>query len=238
MNSRKLRRSLAGVLAAGMLLTGAVTGGGAAQAAGNTQVQTFQFYKMTNQNMLDQIGQQYGIDLQKLFESYPQLQNPGIPQDATAPSQPADNVTPPASNGNTGNTGSQPADTGAQSQDSAYAAEVVSLVNQERSKAGLAPLASDAALSRVALDKAKDMYHNNYFSHQSPTYGSPFDMMRSYGISYSYAGENIASGQRTPQEVVTAWMNSPGHKANILGANFTKIGVGFYNNQWVQHFTG
>jgi uncharacterized protein YkwD len=88
----------------------------------------------------------------------------------------------------------------------------------------------------MALDKAKDMYNKGYFDHNSPTYGSPFDMMKQYGISYRYAGENIAKGQRTPQEVMTAWMNSPGHRANILSANFTTIGVAYYNGVWVQEF--
>ncbi|GGD75607.1 CAP domain-containing protein [Paenibacillus nasutitermitis] len=120
---------------------------------------------------------------------------------------------------------------------SSYAAEVVKLVNQERAKAGLSSLQSDALLTKVAAAKAKDMYDNNYFDHNSPTYGSPFDMMRSFGVSYSYAGENIAKGQRNPQEVMTAWMNSAGHKANILGANFKKIGVAYYNGEWVQEFT-
>ncbi|MFC5472203.1 CAP domain-containing protein [Cohnella suwonensis] len=120
---------------------------------------------------------------------------------------------------------------------SAYAAQVVTLVNQERAKAGLSPLKStNATLTKMALDKAKDMYNNGYFSHTSPTYGSPFDMMKKYGISYSYAGENIAKGQKTPQEVMTAWMNSAGHKANILSANFTTIGVAYYNGVWVQEF--
>lgn len=79
---------------------------------------------------------------------------------------------------------------------------------------------------------------NNYFSHTSPTYGSPFDMMKKFGISYTAAGENIAKGQRTPQEVVTAWMNSEGHRANILNKNYTHIGVGFEENGyiWTQQF--
>lgn len=119
---------------------------------------------------------------------------------------------------------------------SAYADQVVSLVNQERAKAGLKPLASDSALTKMALDKAKDMYNNNYFDHNSPTYGSPFDMMKSYGISYSYAGENIAKGQRNPQEVMDAWMNSAGHRQNIMSPNYTKIGVAYYNGEWVQEF--
>jgi uncharacterized YkwD family protein len=119
---------------------------------------------------------------------------------------------------------------------SAYASQVVTLVNQERAKAGLSPLASDTALTNMALDKAKDMYNNKYFDHNSPTYGSPFDMMKAYGIRYSYAGENIAKGQRNPQEVMTAWMNSTGHRQNILSPNFTKIGVAYYNGEWVQEF--
>lgn len=88
------------------------------------------------------------------------------------------------------------------------------------------------------MDKAKDMYNRNYFDHTSPTFGSPFDMMKSYNIPFRYAGENIAKGQRTPQEVMTAWMNSAGHRQNILSPNFTKIGVAYYNGEWVQEFTG
>lgn len=118
-----------------------------------------------------------------------------------------------------------------------FASQVVSLVNKERAKAGLGALnTSNATLTRMALDKAKDMYNNNYFDHNSPTYGSPFDMMKKYGVKFSYAGENIAKGQRTPQEVMTAWMNSPGHRANILKSNFTTIGVAYYNGVWVQEF--
>ncbi|WJH34714.1 CAP domain-containing protein [Paenibacillus sp. CC-CFT747] len=121
---------------------------------------------------------------------------------------------------------------------SQFASEVVNLVNQERAKAGLKPLSVSSALSAMAKDKAVDMYNKNYFDHNSPTYGSPFDMMRSYGISYSYAGENIAKGQRTPQEVMNAWMNSDGHRKNILNPNFTTIGVAYYNGEWVQEFIG
>ncbi|MGG1637182.1 CAP domain-containing protein [Paenibacillus sp. NRS-1760] len=128
-------------------------------------------------------------------------------------------------------------DTGA-SNLSAYQSQVVDLVNKERAKVGLSALKSDTLLTKVASEKAKDMDVNNYFSHTSPTYGSPFDMMRSFGVTYSYAGENIASGQKTPQDVMTAWMNSPGHKANILSGNFTKIGVGYVNGEWVQMFIG
>src|SRR5699024_1675202 len=94
--------------------------------------------------------------------------------------------------------------------------EVVDLTNQERKKQGLAPLEIESELSVVSKDKSKDMLNNQYFSHDSPTYGSPFDMMEQYGISYRTAGENIAKGQSSPEEVVNGWMNSPGHRENIL----------------------
>jgi uncharacterized YkwD family protein len=118
----------------------------------------------------------------------------------------------------------------------AYAAQVAQIVNQERQKAGLAPLTLDAELSSVAMAKAKDMIQKNYFSHTSPTYGSPFDMMRSFGISYTAAGENIAKGQTSPQAVMNDWMNSDGHRANILSSNYDSIGVAYYQGAWVQLF--
>ncbi|WP_379150678.1 CAP domain-containing protein [Paenibacillus sp. sgz5001063] len=120
----------------------------------------------------------------------------------------------------------------------AFTQQIVTLVNKERAAAGLSPVTALASLNKVAAAKATDMRSNQYFSHTSPTYGSPFDMMSSFGVSYQYAGENIAMGQKTPQEVMTAWMNSTGHRANILSANFNYIGVGYDNNYWVQEFIG
>ncbi|KEZ47768.1 hypothetical protein AZ46_0220130 [Metabacillus indicus LMG 22858] len=119
--------------------------------------------------------------------------------------------------------------------------EVVTLVNKERAKYGLKPLAANWEVARVARYKSEDMRDKNYFSHTSPTYGSPFDMMKSFGIQYSYAGENIAAGQTTAQSVVTAWMNSEGHRKNILSSNFKEIGVGYakggsYGHYWTQMF--
>jgi uncharacterized YkwD family protein/spore coat assembly protein SafA len=116
--------------------------------------------------------------------------------------------------------------------------EVIRLCNIERQKAGLAPLTENWELSRVARDKSMDMAQKNYFSHTSPTYGSPFDMMKAYGISYRSAGENIAKGQTTAQQVVNSWMNSSGHRANILSSSFTQIGVGYYasGHYWTQMF--
>jgi uncharacterized YkwD family protein len=121
---------------------------------------------------------------------------------------------------------------------SAYEQKVVTLTNQERAKQGLPALQVDSALSKVAKAKSQDMYNANYFSHTSPTYGSPFDMMKQFGISYRTAGENIAMGQKTPEEVVQAWMNSAGHRANILNKTYTHIGVGYVagKNIWTQQF--
>lgn len=119
--------------------------------------------------------------------------------------------------------------------------EVIKLVNAERARNGLQALKSNWELSRVARYKSQDMADKNYFSHISPTYGSPFKMMEDFGIRFSSAGENIAMGQRTPQEVMNAWMNSPGHRANILSPSYTEIGVGLAKDRngrcyWTQMF--
>ncbi|OQR55569.1 CAP domain-containing protein [Bacillus sp. CDB3] len=121
---------------------------------------------------------------------------------------------------------------------SEFEQRVVELTNAERAKQGLSALQIDTELSKVARIKSEDMQKNNYFDHNSPTYGSPFDMMKKFGISYTSAGENIAQGQRTPEEVVQAWMNSAGHRANILNNGFTHIGVGYVEsgNYWTQQF--
>ncbi len=125
----------------------------------------------------------------------------------------------------------------------AYEKKVVELTNQERAKQGLKALTLSTPLSKMARDKSADMRDKGYFDHQSPTYGSPFDMMNSYGIKYSSAGENIAAGQPDPQAVVDAWMKSPGHRANILNSSYTTIGVGYvkggsYGSYWTQEFIG
>lgn len=121
---------------------------------------------------------------------------------------------------------------------SAIEQQVLTLTNAERQKAGLAPLAIDRNLMDSARAKSKDMSVNGYFSHTSPTYGSPFDQMKSFGVSYRSAAENIAYGQRSAEEVVRAWMNSPGHRQNILTDNFTHIGIGYDANghYWTQQF--
>lgn len=126
---------------------------------------------------------------------------------------------------------------------SSYQQQVLDLVNAERAKRGISALTLDSSLSSVATKKSQDMVNKNYFDHTSPTYGSPFDMMKQFGISYRTAGENIAKGQKTPQEVVAAWMNSEGHRKNILNPNFTNLGVGIAKDSnkttyWTQMFIG
>lgn len=125
---------------------------------------------------------------------------------------------------------------------SGYEQRVVQLVNDERAKAGLDLLYLDSKISDVARLKSKDMADLNYFAHNSPTYGMAGDMLLRFGITWSFWGENIASGQDTPEIVVNEWMNSPSHRENILSPNFTFIGVGYYVNSngtpyWTQMFT-
>lgn len=122
-----------------------------------------------------------------------------------------------------------------------YENQVLQLVNAERSKVGLQPLSGGySELNKSARLKATDMAKTGQMSHQSPTLGSPFDLMRSVGVTYKSAGENIAMGQKTPAEVMKAWMNSPGHKANILNRSYTHLGVGIDTSRgtpyWAQHF--
>lgn len=123
---------------------------------------------------------------------------------------------------------------------SAYAGQILSLVNAERAANGLSALTLSDTLGRYASVKAQDMHDAGYFDHTSPTYGSPFEMMRSFGISYRYAGENIAMGYSSPAAVMAAWMNSASHRANILSENFTTLGVGYVasGGYWVQWFIG
>lgn len=153
-----------------------------------------------------------------------QQQAPAAP---TAPTNPTNQT----------KTNQQQAATGDISQ---LAQQVIDLTNAQRKQNGLPALQTDAKLSSVAQTKSDDMQKNGYFSHTSPTYGSPFDMMRDFGVTYRTAGENIAQGQRSAQEVVNAWMNSEGHRKNILSKDFTHIGVGYdaTGKHWVQMFVG
>lgn len=119
--------------------------------------------------------------------------------------------------------------------------EVIRLVNVERAKRGIRPLTANWQMSRVARMKSQDFINNHYFAHNSPVYGSPFTMMQSFGIRFSAAGENIAYGQKTPAAVMAAWMNSSGHRANILSSVYTQMGCGLAKDKngvcyWTQEF--
>lgn len=121
----------------------------------------------------------------------------------------------------------------------AYAAQVVKLVNEERAKAGLSPLTVKGNVTSAADVRAKELEAS--FSHTRPN-GSDFSSaLTAAGVSYRGAGENIAYGQKTPEQVMQGWMNSAGHRANILNASFTSIGVGHYRSAagvdyWTQLF--
>lgn len=211
MKKRLITGGLTAILAAGLVLPAS------AFAASNTITYTTvptsywqNFYNTISWN---------NIVTQKPVQSGSQGQT-------TTATQPA--KTPTATAGNTS----------VKASDTQFATQVIALVNQERAKQGLKPLTGHTQLGNMAWTKAKDMSQNGYFDHTSPTYGSPFEMMKKFGISYRYAGENIAMGQKTPAEVVKAWMNSSGHRANIMNPNFTLIGVGYYNGYWAQEFVG
>lgn len=227
--------AFAAVLAAGLIGSGSASAASATSAPQKQDLGSLQVYL---EQLLQNNGGSYNWNF--VYElpsngqanvptttkpSTPQTSKPSAPQ-TSKPSTPT--TTTPSTPSN--NSGSNTADK------SGYASQVIKLVNQERAKAGLGALKENTKLSGMAMDKAKDMYSNNYFDHNSPTYGSPFDMMKKYGISYSYAGENIAKGQKDPADVMNAWMNSEGHRANILNSHYTTIGVAYYNGVWVQEF--
>ena len=125
------------------------------------------------------------------------------------------------------------------SSESRYISEVVRLVNAERAKEGLAALQMDSSLNSAAQVRAKEIVTS--FSHRRPNGSNCFTALSEAGIKYNGSGENIAYGQKTPAEVVNAWMNSAGHRANIMSSKFTKIGVGCHNSNgtyyWSQFFT-
>ncbi|MEA4832912.1 hypothetical protein SDC9_89644 [bioreactor metagenome] len=174
-------------------------------------------YTVVRGDSLWKISVRYQVGLSEIISANPQFKNPNL-------IYPGDKVYVPLTN----------------TQTTSYEQQVIDLVNQIRVKNGLAKLTANWQLSRVARYKSQDMHDKKYFSHTSPTYGSPFDMIRNFGISFRTAGENIAQGYKTPQAVVDGWMNSSGHRANILNASFTEIGVGYVadGSYWTQMFIG
>lgn len=221
-----------------------------ANAASNTAQEStkvvYQSYNL-NEDQINALIKQFSgrVDVNKLLSSLEansataankQTESTKAPAETTAKTNTAEKTT------TTTNTAKQQQTTTTQvtSSVSAFEKQVVELTNAERAKNGLPALTLDTNLSKVARAKSEDMSKNNYFDHTSPTYGSPFDMMKQFGISYKAAGENIAKGQTTPEQVVKAWMNSEGHRANILSDKFTHIGVGYVanGNYWTQQFIG
>ncbi|MCM3569181.1 SafA/ExsA family spore coat assembly protein [Neobacillus mesonae] len=176
-----------------------------------------QIYTVQPGDSLWKIAVKYQVGLSELISANPQFKNPSL-------IYPGQKVTIPDF-----------------SSTKSIESQVIQLTNQERAKYGLKPLTANWELSRVARYKAMDMRDKNYFSHTSPTYGSPFEMIKNFGIAYRSAAENIAAGQTTPAAVVKAWMNSQGHRANILSTSTNQIGVGYakggsYGYYWVQMF--
>ena len=165
------------------------------------------------------ISKRFGVDFEELIKANSQIENPNL-------IYPGQVLTVPDSEG------------AEYSGDAARA--VLERTNANRASYGLSALTLDEELCNVARAKAEDMAAKGYFSHTSPTYGSPSQMLKSFGISYGYMGENIAKGYSNASAVVDAWMNSAGHRANILGKSFTRIGVGYCanGNIWVQIFVG
>ncbi|MCK9330549.1 MAG: SafA/ExsA family spore coat assembly protein [Candidatus Cloacimonetes bacterium] len=177
---------------------------------------------MSGDNMWN-IATKHKIGLNDLMQSNPQITNPNLILPGQTINIPSTPTTPTSNNLR------------------ALETEVVRLVNAERSKAGQPALTENTELSNVARTKSEDFVNNNYFSHNSPTYGSPFEMLESFGISFTAAAENIASGQRTASEVMNSWMNSSGHRANILSPTYNQIGVGIARDNngslyWTQMF--
>ncbi|GIN88320.1 serine protease [Heyndrickxia sporothermodurans] len=209
----------------------------------NKSIKVAQYeYKANNiqdaQAWINQMMSKYHIDCNNVNkvpansqQAKPSEQKPAVNQNKPSTNQ----SSKPASTKPTNNENQQ-----ATNSLNAFEKQVVDLTNKERAKNGLSALKIDTELSKVARIKSNDMATKKYFDHNSPTYGSPFDMMKKFGISYRSAGENIAMGQRSPEEVVKAWMNSEGHRANILNKNYTHIGVGYVENgnYWTQEFIG
>lgn len=155
------------------------------------------------------IATKHGIGVNELLTANPQITNP--------------NLIFPGQIINVSKTTSAP---GTSDDIKALESEVVRLVNIERTRANRPALVESNELSNVARMKSEDFINNNYFAHNSSTYGTPFDMLRSFGISFTGAAENIASGQRTAEEAMNSWMNSTEHRANILNPTYNQIGVG------------
>ena len=195
----------------------------------------------TNQNCLEALKEKLeaaGLDWKKLFGNCVTPEQPDIElPDNQAPdiqkpeNQLPDNQKPEIEDNvkpEEDTESNQPSEDEDTEENSTYAEQIVALVNVEREKAGLAPVALSIELGQVAMIRAKEIEVS--FSHTRPN-GSYFtSVLQENGITYRLAGENIAWGQKSPEEVMNAWMNSAGHRANILNANFKELGVAHYQN--------
>ena len=174
-------------------------------------------YTVQMGDTLWKIANKYRIDISQIIESNPQFSDPNV-------IRPGDKVYITLPDASTKSPEEQ----------------ILALVNAERLNNGLTPVALNWQVSRAARAKSEDMRDNDYFSHNSPAYGSPFDMLRKFHIPFRSAGENIAKGQRTAEHVMRAWMDSDGHRKNILNPDFTEIGVGYSEKNgttfWTQIF--
>lgn len=179
-------------------------------------------YTVAVGDTLWKISQRYQVALSDLIRSNPQLSNPNYIEAGQTIYVPA--KTTATTTNYKPKTATAPATPATNTGISAFNQQVLDLTNAQRAKAGLSPLKYNAALSNVATLKSQDMRDKKYFSHTSPTYGSPFAMMDKFGISYTYAGENIAAGYSTPQAVVNGWMNSPDTGKTSLTLITTKSG--------------
>lgn len=228
----KLRKTLAAVLSTVCLATATVPA--AAASLYYSTPQQLSAYQQFNQYLIS-----------KGLQPYTLVQKPATQPAPTPAPQPAPTPTPKPAPAPQPTPAPQPADTSDALLTAPLTADeqqMVSLVNQERAKQGVQALAVDMRLVKVARMKSMDMIKNNYFSHQSPVYGSPFDMLKAQGITYRTAGENLA-GNSSVTAAHTGLMNSPGHRANILNAAFTKVGIGIikggpYGMMFTQEFIG
>ena len=228
---------------AGAVSLGLLTAGQANAAAPdcNTPKQITIKDAQAAQNInVDELLKKFNAQGQSAQAAAPQQETQAPEQAEAAPQEQAQ--APEQTQQNTKAQQSENTDKAEQTKDaSQFEQKVVDLVNQERQKQGLKPLTLNKELSDVARTKSKDMMDKGYFDHNSPTYGSPFDMMKQFGIEYTTAGENIAKGQQSPEDVMNAWMNSDGHRKNILNPDFTEIGVGYVKGDttyWTQQFIG
>lgn len=174
------------------------------------------------------IAKKHGLSLNNLASANPQIKNTSIIYSGQIINIPSTAETPSTS-------------TPTSDEITNLENEVFRLANEERMRADLPALSLDSEIAKVARAKSEDFINNNYFAHNSPQYGSPFEMLRTFGVNYSAAAENIASGQNNAKAAINHWMNSAGHRANILNSTFNKTGVGVARDRngnlyWTQLF--